>query len=155
MHHQAERSFGIRPFQPQDQSTVKQLILAGLAEHWGTLNPDLNPDLNDITQSYAGQTFLIAVQGENIVGCGALIAEEDGGEYGRIVRMSVAKEKRRLGIGRLLLRALETAAKQRNFRKIVLETTQTWQTAVAFYQTNGYQIIGQHNGDTHFQKILL
>ncbi|VAW43066.1 hypothetical protein MNBD_CHLOROFLEXI01-471 [hydrothermal vent metagenome] len=154
MSHQVERSIAIRSFHPQDQSAVKQLILTGLTEHWGTLDPNLNPDLNNIADSYAGQTFLLAMQGENIVGCGVLIKEGDE-EYGRIVRMSVAKEKRRLGIGRLLLRELETAAKRRSFRKILLETTQTWQTAVTFYQANGYQIIGQHSGDTHFEKYLL
>lgn len=151
---QRQEDVQIRPFYPQDQSAVKQLILAGLVEHWGKLNPSLNPDLNDIARSYAGQTFLIAAQGEIIVGCGALI-KESGEEYGRIVRMSVDKEKRRLGIGRLLLQALETAAKQRSFPKIVLETTQTWQTAVTFYQDNGYQIVVQHSGDTHFEKNLL
>jgi hypothetical protein len=92
----------IRPFQPSDQAATKQLILAGLADHWGSLDLTLNPDLNDIAASYRGETFLIAVQGEEIVGCGAVI-EEDGEEgYGRIVRMSVKKEKRRLGVGQLL-----------------------------------------------------
>lgn len=143
----------IRPFQPKDQSATKQLILAGLAEHWGKLNPTLNPDLNGIASSYRGQTFLVAVQGKNIVGCGALI-EEDVGDYGRIVRMSVDTQKRRQGIGRLLLHKLQTAAQQRNFSKIVLETTQTWQNSITFYQSNGFQIVGHRNGNIHFEKNL-
>jgi ribosomal protein S18 acetylase RimI-like enzyme len=151
MCNKCEESIEIRPFQPQDQSATKQIILAGLAEHWGKLNPSLNPDLNNIARSYAGQTFLVAVQGETIVGCGALIEEGDG-EYGRIVRMSVDLQKRRQGIGRLLLHELETAAKHRSFSKIVLETTQTWQNAITFYQSNGFQIIAHHNGNIHFYR---
>ena len=150
-----ERKLEIRPFQPQDQPATKQLILDGLAEHWGKLNPTLNPDLNDIARNYQGETFLVAVQGEQIVGCGALI-EEDGREKacGRIVRMSVKTENRRQGIGQLILHHLQIAAQQRYFSKIVLETTQTWKEAITFYQSNGFQIVSHHNGDTHFEKNI-
>ncbi len=145
----------IRPFQAQDQAAIKQLILAGLADHWGTLNLTLNPDLNDIATSYQGETFLVVVQEEEIVGCGALIKEDNGeGRYGRIVRMSVKKENRRQGLGQLILQHLQIAAQERYFTKIVLETTQTWSEVVAFYQANGFQIIGHQNGDTHFEKAL-
>ncbi|WP_420630608.1 GNAT family N-acetyltransferase [Candidatus Leptofilum sp.] len=142
----------IRPFRPQDQTAVKQLILAGLADHWGTLDLTLNPDLNDIAHSYQGETFLLAVQNGEIVGCGALITENEERGYGRIVRMSVKKANRRQGIGQLILAHLETAAKLRQFSKIVLETTQTWHNVIAFYQASGYQIIGHWGGDTHFEK---
>lgn len=144
----------IRPFQAEDQAAIKQLILAGLADHWGTLDSELNPDLDDIAKSYRGETFLLAVQGEEIIGCGALIKEEGMVGYGRIVRMSVKKENRRQGIGQLILHHLQIAAKQRQFHKIVLETTQTWIEVVAFYRANGFHVVGHHNGDTHFEKVL-
>jgi hypothetical protein len=38
----------IVPLRPQDQADVKRLILAGLTEHWGQLDPTKNPDLNNI-----------------------------------------------------------------------------------------------------------
>ena len=144
----------IRPFQPADQAAIKQLILDGLADHWGMLDPALNPDLDDIANSYRGETFLVAVQAGAIVGCGALVEEEGMVGYGRIVRMSVKKENRRQGVGQLILRHLQLAAKQRRFRKMVLETTQTWSEVIAFYQAHGYHIIGHHNGDTHFEKAI-
>ena len=74
--------------------------------------------------------------------------------YGRIVRMSVKKENRRQGLGQLILHHLQLAAQQRHFHKIVLETTQTWLDVVAFYQANGFQIIGHQDGDTHFEKVI-
>lgn len=147
-----EENFVIRPFHPTDQAATKQLILAGLVDHWGTLNPTLNPDLNDIAQSYQGETFLLAVQGDDIVGCGALIEEEGDVGYGRIVRMSVKKTHQRQGIGQRILKHLETAARQRHFHTILLETTETWDDAISFYLANGYKITHHQNGDTHFEK---
>jgi len=144
----------IRPFHPRYQTEVKQLILAGLADHWGTLDLSLNPDLNDIARSYASETFLVAFQGETVVGCGALVSEEGLAGYGRIVRMSVNKANRRQRIGQQILRELEETAVQRQFHKLVLETTATWQEVVAFYQANGYRIIEHRDGDTHFEKNL-
>ncbi|WP_420643450.1 GNAT family N-acetyltransferase [Candidatus Leptofilum sp.] len=144
----------IRPFHPTDQDATKKLILNGLTDHWGTLDPTLNPDLNNISRSYQGGTFLLVIIDSEIVGCGALIQEKGAKRIGRIVRMSVKKENRRQGIGQLLLKHLETAAKRRKFNKIVLETTETWHNAITFYQTNGYTIIGYWGGDTHFEKII-
>lgn len=144
----------IRPFHPRYQLEVKQLILAGLADHWGTLDLSLNPDLNDIAHSYAGETFLLAFAGDVLVGCGALVQETGMPGYGRIVRMSVNKANRRQGIGQQILQRLEETAVQRHFHKLVLETTQTWLEVVAFYQANGYHIIAHRDGDTHFEKDL-
>ena len=50
----------VKPFQPEDQAAVKNLILAGLAEHWGELDLSKNPDLNDITSTYASGAFFVA-----------------------------------------------------------------------------------------------
>lgn len=145
----------IRPFHPhQHQAATKQLILAGLADHWGTLDLSLNPDLNDIAHSYAGETFLLAFAGSSLIGCGALVQEAGMPGYGRIVRMSVNKANRRQGIGQQILRRLEETAVQRQFHKLVLETTETWLEVVSFYQANGYQIIEHRDGDTHFEKVL-
>ena len=144
----------IRPFHPTDQAHTQQLILAGLAEHWGTLDPTLNADLNDIAHSYQGETFLLAVQAQEIVGCGALIEENGQMGYGRIVRMSIKKENRRQGIGQLILNHLETIASQRHFCKIVLETTQAWEDADAFYLANGDQIICHNLGDKKKKKNI-
>lgn len=138
----------IRPFHPSDQAHVKALILAGLQEHWGILDTTLNPDLNDIATSYGPHTFLIAEVKGQIVGTGALIHEAEG--IGRIVRMSVDCKMRRLGIGRQLLKALIAAAALRGYDQIVLETTSTWHDATAFYQKNGFQVVGMRDGDTHF-----
>jgi len=46
-----------RPFQARDQDEVKSLILSGLVEHWGWLDSDKNPDLDNVYASYAAAFF--------------------------------------------------------------------------------------------------
>ena len=142
----------IRPFRPEDQSRVKDLILAGLAEHWGVLDSSRNPDLDDITTSYAGAVFLVACIGAHLVGTGALLHRS--AETGEIVRMSVEKSLRRKGIGRLILNQLLQAARQAGYRQVVLETTTTWQGAVDFYKAYGFQMTHCLHGDQYFQLDL-
>ena len=88
----------IVPFQPDNQAEVQRLILAGLTEHWGQLDPTKNPDLNDIGATYAHATFLVAWFHGTIVGTGALMPRS--AHSAEIVRMSVAAHLRRHGIGR-------------------------------------------------------
>lgn len=138
----------IRPFRPDDQPAAKALILAGLAEHWGRLDPTLNPDLDDIAASYADAVFLVAELDGQIVGTGVLVAET--AVVGRIVRMSVARAQRRRGIARQLLAALIAAAQAKQYTQLVLETTATWDDAIGFYRAAGFSSLGVWEGDHHF-----
>jgi GNAT superfamily N-acetyltransferase len=138
----------IRPFQPADQAEAKRLILAGLAEHWGALDPTRNPDLNDIAASYAGARFLVAYRGERLIGAGALLPRS--AEVAEIVRMSVARAERRRGVGRAILEELIAYARAAGFRRIILETTATWQEAIAFYQRAGFRFTHHQDGDAYF-----
>src|SRR6478736_3198226 len=122
--------FVLRPFEPADQAAAQALIVAGLAERWGTLDPTLNPDLRDIATSYGEAVFLVAVAGDAVIGTGALIHEAPG--VARIVRMSVAATWRRRGAGRAILTALCEEARAAGYRHVVLETTSSWTDAIAF-----------------------
>lgn len=143
----------IRPFRPEDQEAVRTLILAGLEEHWITLNPDKNRDLDDVASAYAGAFFLTAWKGGRLIGTGALVPRADG--VAEIVRMSVASEMRRQGVGRRILRALCQQARQAGFRRIILETTSEWREVVAFYLKNGFRITHTVGGDTWFAKDIV
>ena len=140
-----------RPFQPSDQPRVKQLILDGLVEHWGFLDPTLNPDLNNIAQTYARGDFVVACIDGEIVGTGAIIPE---GKNGRVVRMSIKKEKRRQGYATIILNHLIDIAKEKGYEHVVLETTSTWQEVIQFYLRNGFIITHHADGDTHFVLSL-
>ncbi len=142
------------PFEPRDQMEVKQLILDGLAEHFGVLDPTKNSDLDDIATSYANATFLVArSQTERcIVGCGALVPRSP--QHGEIVRMSVRNTLRGQGIGTMVLNALCDAARAQGMSRIILETTETWSDAVAFYTRNQFRITHFLDGEVYLERGL-
>jgi len=142
----------ILPFQSEYQAEVKNLVLAGLAEHWGTLDPSKNPDLNDIGCTYANGIFLVAWQNNHIIGTGALLPMSN--DTAEIVRMSVAASMRRKGIGRKILQKLCERAKFDGYKRLVLETTETWHEVIEFYIQFGFQITHYLDGDVFFSLDL-
>jgi GNAT superfamily N-acetyltransferase len=148
--HSAE--VNIRPFRAEDQAACKTLILAGLEEHWGVLDPTLNPDLNDLAAAFCTGCFLTAWMGSELVGTGGFLPVGEG--CVQIVRMSVRRERRRAGTARRILSALLRDARARGIRRVVLETTDTWQDAVGFYLANGFRITHHQDGDVYFELEL-
>jgi N-acetylglutamate synthase-like GNAT family acetyltransferase len=142
----------LAPFHSSDQAAVKALVLAGLVAHWGKLDPTLNPDLNDIAESYRDALFLVAKQNGRVVGCGALVPHD--ADIAEVKRMSVSAELRRQRLGRCILTALCNEASTRGFRCIILETTETWDEVIAFYLDFGFQITHHQDGDVYFELDL-
>ncbi|MFZ1040073.1 MAG: GNAT family N-acetyltransferase [Anaerolineales bacterium] len=138
----------IKPFQPEDQAMAKNLILAGLAEHWDELDLSKNLDLNDITSTYASGAFFVAWFRDEIVGTGALIPHSAG--IAQIVRMSVAPAMRRKRVATQILHHLIQYAQDHGYQKIVLETTKDWHEAIEFYLHNNFRITHYSNGDVYF-----
>lgn len=142
----------IRPIGPGEQEPARALVLAGLEEHWGTLDLNRNPDLADIADCYKDGVFLVAIIDGELIGTGALLPE--GPQTGRIVRMSVARSRRRQGIGQRILAALLDEARQAGHSLVVLETTADWKEAVSFYHRNGFRSVDVRDGDIHFAMNL-
>jgi len=129
------------------------LIEAGLARRWGTFDPARNRDLIEFAATYGARPIVVAKTGDGvIVGCGILTDEALG--VARIVRMSVAGDRERRGIGSRVLTALIQHARALGYREIVLETTQTWDSAVAFYERHGFNETHRAGGDAHFRYRL-
>ena len=142
----------LRPFTPDDQDAAKQLILAGLGDRWGWIDPTRNPDLDAIAQAYADGCFLVAEQAGELIATGALLPE--GAGVMRVVRMSVRRDLRGQGIGKRILAALLTAARDAGCTQVVLETTSTWTDAVAFYRRSGFRVVDVRDGETHMMFPL-
>ncbi len=144
----------VRGFLPQDQESVHTLILQGLADRFGVIDPSLNPDLRDIDANYIqqGSLFLVAELEGQIVGTGALIDEAP--LTARIVRVSVANSHRRMGIGRLLTKHLIVAARESSYRQIVVETNDDWHDAIRLYQNCGFTRYDHFNGEVHMSLQL-
>lgn len=144
----------IRPFQPEDQAAAHRLIQEGLAEHFDDFDSALNPDLEDIAANYLkrGCLFLIAELDGELVGTGALIAERE--HVGRIVRVSVVKDHRKMGIGRLITENLVSAAHQFRYEQIVVETNDDWFDAIRLYQSCGFEENDRRDGEIHMTRQL-
>ena len=142
----------IRPFDPENQKRVKELLLNVLEEHWGYLDESKNPDLEDIAASYRDATFLVAWSEGKIVGTGAFIPRSE--TVVEIVRMSVMKELRRHAIGWQILCELCRRAYHDGYSEVILETTETWKDVIKFYQRFGFQITHYVDGDVYFSLDL-
>ena len=142
----------ILPFQSEYQAEAKNLVLAGLAEHWGTLDPTKNQDLNDISSSYANGIFLVAWQNNQIIGTGALLPMSN--DTAEIVRMSVVANMRRKGIGKMILQKICERSKIDGYKRLVVETTETWNEVIEFYKQFGFQITHYLDGDVYFALDL-
>jgi putative acetyltransferase len=135
----------IRPFAPGDQFAARALILEGLREHWGWLDPNLNPDLNDIAASYItpGHVFFVAESGQALAGAGALIIDDDNGQ---IVRVAVHPQCRRRGIGQALVIALLDAARACGLVRVWMETNDDWRDAIGLYRRCGFREFDRREG---------
>ncbi len=142
------RGITILPFQSQDQDEVKNLILKGLGEHWGFIDYTQNPDLDDIATTYANATFLVARLDGRIVGTGAFVTPSE--RIAQIVRMSVASGLRRCGVGTRILRQLYERAKAAGYRQMMLETTETWDDVIRFYERFGFRVTHHQDGNVYF-----
>lgn len=128
----------IRPIDEATQEQARTLILSGLGEHFGYIDEMLNQDLSDIVASYVekGHIFLIGSIGNDVVCTGALVRESQF--TGRVVRMSVAKEYRRQGFGTAMLQRLTHFAKEKGYRRLLVETNNDWYDAIGFYRRLGF-----------------
>jgi len=144
----------VRPFAGADQPAVRELVLAGLRDHWGTLDPARNPDLNDIAGWYGahdGLTVVAELDGE-IVGTGTIHRGDEATAI--LARMSVSGEHRGRGIGKRLVREVADIARAQGYARIECETTDTWQDAIALYLACGFEIIDRRDGDVFFRLTL-
>lgn len=142
----------IRPFRPEDQISVKKLILNGLSEHWGWLDPRKNPDLVDIRSSYADGIFLVAEFKGEIVGTGGLLPSGDS--RARIVRVHVTEHCRRMGLGSRIVNTLCEKALALGYTRVVLETTESWKNVISFYESNDFYITHYIEENVYLAKQL-
>ena len=63
--------------------------------------------------------------------------------------MSVAASERLRGVGSRILDGLLESARAAGYRLVVLETTETWVDAIAFYERRGFREVGRRDGEVH------
>ena len=136
----------IADMQDHEQDDVRALILLGLADHWGVIDPDLNPDLNNLRQSYAAGRTIVARLNHGIAATGTIIPGAPG--VAEIVRISVRKANRRSGVGRLIVNELVSTARAWGASRIDVETSANWHAVVLFYRSCGFSVT--HNSTSPY-----
>jgi carbonic anhydrase len=125
----------------------------------GALNAELSslyPDASvrhfklDLEEVRPGRgAFVVARRDGHPVGCGAIRVIDQA--TGELKRMFVAPESRGLGIGKLLLQALEREGLRLGVERIVLETGNLQEAAIGLYRGMGYTQIpawGEYAGSS-------
>lgn len=101
---------------------------------------------------------VVAYENETPVGCGAIKAYSD--DTMEVKRMFVPLEFRGRGIASVVLKELETWAKELNMQKCILETGEKQPEAIRLYHKNNYKVIpnfGQYadvESSVCFEKVL-
>ncbi|MDP1800959.1 MAG: GNAT family N-acetyltransferase [Bacteroidota bacterium] len=90
-------------------------------------------------KSNAIKYVVVAYENEDAVGCGAIKEYEK--EIIEIKRMFVPLEKRGKGIAFVVLKELETWAKELNYKKCILETGKKMPEAIQLYKKSNYKLI--------------
>lgn len=138
------KEFQIRAATNHDIASIKNVVFSSLREFG--LVPDENgkdKDLNDIESNYLLNNgfFGVVVQTETnlIVGCFGLFPMN--GNICELRKMYLLKEQRGKGLGKFILDIARQEAKEKHFKKIVLETISALTTAIFLYKQYGFKEI--------------
>lgn len=114
-------------------------LLAELDGYLNYLYPSISNPLMSISELRAPEvSFLVAREGEKLLGCGALVQRQG---YGEIKRMMVSPAARGKGLGSKILHAIEVQALAYDLQVLRLETGTQQPESIALYRRAGYSDI--------------
>ena len=119
-----------------DQSTPKYQQVWDLREAILRIPLGLSLKNEDLSRDNIN-TFFIAEQGEQVIGC--VLMEPKDAEIVQLRAMAVYNEHQGKGVGRLLVRALEEHAVRSGYKKIILHARKV---VLGFYKSMDYQQVG-------------
>jgi GNAT superfamily N-acetyltransferase len=135
----------LRRATPADVEAAAAIIGGALAGHGLPFEPDgrdadvqlfgSRPDHDDFIAELAGRPVGVASVGPH---------GDEGVAW--ISKVFVAKEARRVGIGRALLDATHEAARARGYHRVGLRTRLVFREAIALYESEGYMPLVHHRG---------
>ena len=138
----------IRTFEPRDLDAVWALHREGLHQttpQYPEVVAHYESDLHDLEAHYlsAGSHFWVAAVDGGLVGMTGI--ERFDEETGRLRRMRVTTDRRRMGIAQALLETAERFCREQGYRRLVLDTTEQQTAAHSLYETNGFVRTGERN----------
>jgi GNAT superfamily N-acetyltransferase len=148
----------IRPIRPDEIPAAKRIILTvayNIFGFDGTLEDSIRhflaagklKDMDNLQANYlnAGGMFLVALNGEQVVGSGALRKVDD--ETAELKRMWLLETYHGQGIGYRLITQLFDFARQQGYIRVRLQTSPEQVRALAFYRKVGFYEIPCYNAD--------
>ncbi len=130
--------YHVRPWQSRDRQQVASLINQALTEHglgWEPAEADI--DVIEVEKYYGQGQFWILEHADSLVGTGAYYARSP--QIVEIRKMYFVPSIRGLGLGRLLLIALEQDAYQHGYEEAWVETSTLLPKAIRLYESAGYE----------------
>lgn len=131
----------IRPFQPGDARSFRELNTGWIRQHFG-MEPEDEALFNDPEGRIlgpGGQIFFI-VDDETPVGCCGLIPAGPG--VLELIKMTIAESHRGRGLGRRLLEHAIAEARSRGAAALVLGSNTKLATAIRLYESAGFRHMG-------------
>lgn len=130
----------VRTFCPGDEADFRRLNEAWIAKYFGVEPKDLetfdDPQQKIIAQG--GQIFVAFLEGI-AVGCVALVKIPNQLRTYELAKMATDENYQRRGIGRALIQAAITWARQHCAKRIYLETNHTLTPAIRLYESAGFK----------------
>ena len=149
----------IRPIHLEEIPTVKYIIhsvaynifgfdgtLEDSIRHYEELG--IHQDLEDVQAHYfdAGGTFLVVLEGEQVIGSGALRKLDD--RTAELKRMWLLEKYHGQGIGHRLIMHLFKFAREKGYIRVRLQTSPEQIRALDFYRKVGFYEISCYNDDS-------
>jgi putative acetyltransferase len=136
------KDFLIRDWMDSDRAPAAEVIRSVLAEYGLGWEPEgADRDVLQVETCYqdVGGEFWVVEQQGKLVGTGAYYPIQRGQNAVEIRKMYLLPETRGQGLGRFLLKTLETTIATRNFEQIWIETASVLAEAVKLYENSDYQ----------------
>ena len=129
----------VDPARPPANELVAAMV-AEMNELYGDIEFPGMPTATPADFAPPAGTFLVGYHDGEPVCAGAI--KRIAPDAAEIKRMYVVPAARRRGVARMLLRALEDAARERGYRFVRLDTGPLQRHAIALYASEGYTEIG-------------
>ena len=129
--------------EPPASDLVEAMVAEGIEVYGRRLDSPGAPTATAEQMSPPGGTFLVIYEGDTPVAGGGVKRLSD--DVGEIKRMYVVPEARSRGLARLLLTALEDAARALGYSRVRLDTGPRQPHARALYESTGYREVERYN----------
>lgn len=129
----------LRRARPEDATDARRIIASALAEHAIAFEPDgRDADVRFFGSREDHDDFVAVLDGA-VVGLVSVGPHGDPG-VAWVSKLFVARDARRAGIGRSLLRAAHDAARARGYVRVGLRSRTVFREALALYASEGYAL---------------